>query len=373
METFTEGLSFDDVLLVPQLSEILPSDVSLKTSFVPGIELNIPVISSAMDTVTEDELAIALAREGGIGVIHRNNTIDEQADMVRRVKRSENSVIEDPYTVSPDITVAEMDALKSSLGVSGLPVVEDNGQLVGIITGRDTRHLDNRSITVREIMTPKDRLVTAPEGTRPRDARKILYDNRIEKLPLVDSTGNLTGLITGADIENRLTFTNAAKDGSGHLVCGAAVGVGGEYIERAKALQDSGVDAIFIDAATGHTSRVLHVIEELTNTVSLPIIAGNVVTAEGAKDLITAGASAIKVGVGPGSICPTRVVAGVGMPQFTAIRNATEYAADKGVTIIADGGIRYSGDIVKALAAGEPSITKAVASNHTAEWDHSVR
>ena len=356
METFAEGLSFDDVLLVPQLSEILPSEVSLETQFLPNIKLNIPVVSSAMDTVTEDKLATALAREGGIGVIHRNNTIEEQATMVRKVKRSENSVIYDPYTVSPDITVEEMDALKTSLGVSGLPVVESDGQLIGIITGRDTRHLDNRSVKVREVMTPKDRLITAPENTSPEEARKILYQNRIEKLPLVDGAGRLTGLITGADIENRLTFTNAAKDESGHLVCGAAVGVGPEYLERAKALEEAGADAIFLDAATGHTSRVLQVISDLRSHTNLPVVAGNVVTSYGAKDLIDAGANAIKVGVGPGSICTTRVVAGVGMPQFTAIRNAAEYAQDKGVTVIADGGIRYSGDVVKALAGGAGAV-----------------
>jgi len=356
METFAEGLSFDDVLLVPQLSEILPSEVSLETQFLPNIKLNIPVVSSAMDTVTEDKLATALAREGGIGVIHRNNTIEEQATMVRKVKRSENSVIYDPYTVSPDITVEEMDALKTSLGVSGLPVVESDGQLIGIITGRDTRHLDNRSVKVREVMTPKDRLITAPEDTSPEEARKILYQNRIEKLPLVDGAGRLTGLITGADIENRLTFTNAAKDESGHLVCGAAVGVGPEYLERAKALEEAGADAIFLDAATGHTSRVLQVISDLRSHTNLPVVAGNVVTSYGAKDLIDAGANAIKVGVGPGSICTTRVVAGVGMPQFTAIRNAAEYAQDKGVTVIADGGIRYSGDVVKALAGGAGAV-----------------
>ncbi|MGJ8677852.1 MAG: IMP dehydrogenase [Akkermansiaceae bacterium] len=352
MAQISLGLSFDDVLLTPQMSAVLPGDANLKTALTSQIGLNIPVVSAAMDTVSETDLAIALAQEGGIGVIHRNNLIEDQAAMVSKVKRSESAVIHEPYVVSKEQTVGELKYIMHEQGFSGFPVVDSNGKLEGMVTGRDIRHMANDSAKVAEVMTPLDKLVTSPENTEQGEARSILYKNRIEKLPLVDSQGRLTGLITGADIEKNITFTSAAKDSSGHLLCGAAVGVGPDCIDRAKALIAAGADALFIDAATGHTSRVQEVIEKLRELGDVPVIAGNVVTEEGARFLVEAGASGIKVGIGPGSICTTRVISGVGMPQFTAIQNVANYCRDKGVAVIADGGIRYSGDIVKALAAG---------------------
>ncbi|NWK54816.1 IMP dehydrogenase [Verrucomicrobiaceae bacterium N1E253] len=352
MAQISLGLSFDDVLLTPRMSGILPGEANLKTSLTDKIGLNIPVVSAAMDTVSESELAIALAREGGIGVIHRNNTIEEQAAEVLKVKRSESAVISDPFTVSKDQTVADLREIMFTHGYSGFPVVNAAGKLEGMVTGRDVRHMADDDAKISEVMTPLERLVTMPEHTCQSEARSILYENRIEKLPLVDAEGRLAGLITGADIEKRITFTNAAKDPNGQLRCGAAVGVGPDCIDRGKALIAAGVDALFIDAATGHTTRVVDVIRQLRELGDVPVIAGNVVTAEGAKDLADAGAAAVKVGVGPGSICTTRVISGVGMPQFTAIQNAASYCRERGVTLIADGGIRYSGDIVKALAAG---------------------
>ena len=352
MAQISLGLSFDDVLLTPQLSGLLPSDANLKSNLTSDISLNIPVVSAAMDTVSEAELAIALAQEGGIGVIHRNNLIEDQAAMVLKVKRSESAVIHEPYTVSKHQTVGELRHIMSEKGFSGFPVVDEEGKLEGMVTGRDLRHVAAGSAKVSEVMTPFEKLITSPENTAQRQAREILYENRIEKLPLIDANGKLTGLITGADIEKRIIFTNAAKDPNGQLRCGAAVGVGPDCIERAKELIAAGVDALFIDAATGHTKRIEEVIGKLRELGDTPVVAGNVVTAEGAKFLADAGASAVKVGVGPGSICTTRVISGVGMPQFTAIQNAASYCRDKGVTVIADGGIRYSGDIVKALAVG---------------------
>lgn len=346
------GLSFDDVLLVPQLSEIIPSEVSIETSLTDAISLKIPVVSAAMDTVSESELAISLAREGGMGVIHRACSIEEQSAMVARVKRSENAVIAKPMTVSKDITVGDVRDIMAREGFSGFPVVDANGRLEGMVTGRDVRHADDESVLVERVMTSVDRLVVAPADTEPEKARRILYDNRIEKLPLVNGDGTLAGLITGADIEKRIRFTDTAKDHNGQLRCGAAVGVGVDFEERAAAVAAAGADAFFLDAATGHTARVMHVISRLRELHDLPVVAGNVVTQQGARDLMDAGASALKVGVGPGSICTTRVIAGVGMPQFTAIQNVAEVARPVGVRVIADGGIRYSGDIVKAIAAG---------------------
>ena len=346
------GLSFDDILLVPQRSSVLPHSVSLSSSLTSNIGLTSPVVSAAMDTVSEAELAIALAREGGIGVIHRACTIEEQAVMVSRVKRSENAVIHHPEIVTKDMTVGQVRDLVAKRGFSGYPVVSEDGILEGMVTGRDLRYFDGDTEKVAEVMTPRERLITGSPDTGMEAARQILYENRIEKLPLVDATGKLVGLITGADIEKRITYTSAAKDPDGRLRCGAAVGVGPDYKDRGQALMEAGADALFIDAATGHTDRVMEVISELRSLGDLPVVAGNVVTGQGAKDLISAGASAIKVGVGPGSICTTRVIAGVGMPQFTAIRNVAEVAREAGVRVIADGGIRYSGDVVKALAAG---------------------
>lgn len=352
MADISLGLSFDDVLLVPALSEILPTESDISTHVTADIRLNIPVVSAAMDTVSEPELAIALAREGGMGVIHRACPIIDQAAMVSRVKRSENAVILKPLTVRKDQTIDEIRAIMDEHGFSGFPVIDADGRLEGMVTGRDVRYLDRSDARVVDVMTPREKLITAPANTELEEARRILYQNRIEKLPLVDGEGKLVGLITGSDIEKRITFTSAAKDPSGRLRCGAAVGVGPDCVERGQAMIDAGADALFIDAATGHTSRVMEVISKLRSLSNIPVVAGNVVTEQGAKDLVAAGASALKVGVGPGSICTTRVIAGVGMPQFTAIRNVAGYCRERGVKVIADGGIRYSGDVVKALAAG---------------------
>jgi IMP dehydrogenase len=306
-----------------------------------------------MDTVTEAELAIALAREGGLGVIHRNVRPERQAEMVARVKRSENTVISQPFTVSPELTLEGLLRIMDERGVAGFPVVDAHGKLAGMVTTRDIWHIESSQQTVADVMTPMARLVTAGPDTKLEEARSILYKNRIEKLPLIHADGTLAGLITSQDIKKQAMFTDACKDGRGRLRVAAAVGVGGDAVARAAAVVAAGADALSIDAATGHTSRVIQMVETLRgNHPDTPVIAGNVVTAKGAADLISAGASAIKVGVGPGSICTTRVIAGVGVPQFTAIQNVASVCRAKGVSVIADGGIRYSGDIVKALAAG---------------------
>ena len=348
----TLALSFDDVLLTPGLSELLPSESDVSTELCEGIRLNIPVVSAAMDTVSETELAMALAREGGISVIHRACPIDEQASMVAKVKRSENAVIQEPFTVNRKLTVSQVREIMAREGFSGFPVVDDAGRLEGMVTGRDLRHVPSGESLVEDVMTPIEDLHTAQADMGMKEAREILYKNRIEKLPLINADGTLAGLITGADIEKRITFTDAAKDPNGQLRCGAAVGPGPEFLERAKALIDAGADALFIDAATGHTTRVVEVIDTLRGLGDVPVVAGNVVTARGARDLIKAGANCLKVGVGPGSICTTRVISGVGMPQFTAVQRVADAAHELGVKVIADGGIRYSGDITKALAAG---------------------
>ena len=346
------GLSFDDVLLIPQRSAVLPAEVDISTRLASGIPLNIPIISSAMDTVTEDGLAIALAREGGIGVIHRNMPISDQADMVAKVKRSENTVILDPFTTSADVSLARLQEVMREKGVNGFPVVDEEGFLIGMVTSRDIWFIEDESAPVSAVMTPRDKLITAPLDTKLDEARRILHHNRIEKLPLIDQEGRLAGLITAQDIEKRDMYLNSAKDQNGRLRVGAAIGVGEDFFERAKGVIEAGADAVFIDAATGHTDRVLAVIEKLRSEFSTPVVAGNVVTAEGAADLISAGASAVKVGVGPGSICTTRIIAGVGLPQFSAIQNVSVICRKKGIPLIADGGIRYSGDVVKAMAAG---------------------
>jgi IMP dehydrogenase len=352
MADFPLAFSFDDVLIVPACSSILPGDANLDSTLTPQIELRIPVVSAAMDTVSESELAIALAREGGMGVIHRACTIEEEAAMVSKVKRSENAVIHRPYTFRPEHTLLDVRRVMDQQGFSGFPVVDATGHLLGMVTGRDVRYVESIDLLVAEVMTPREKLITAPPETSIEEARRILYQNRIEKLPLVDVENRLVGLITGSDIEKRLTFTSSAKDPNGRLRCGAAVGVGPEFLERAQAVIEAGADALFIDAATGHTRRVMDVVAKLREISDRPVVAGNVVTEAGARDLVSAGANAVKVGVGPGSICTTRVISGVGMPQFTAIRNVADYCREHGVRVIADGGIRYSGDIVKALAAG---------------------
>lgn len=352
------ALSFDDVLVLPGLSQVLPGEVDLATTFGKSIRLNIPVLSSAMDTVTEAELAIALAREGGLGVVHRNCPVDYQAEQVAKVKRSETTVIQDPLTAKPETTLGDLQRLMREKGVSGFPVVDPAGQLVGMVTSRDMWYIEDESTPVSAVMTPRDRLVTGTPSTSLEEALKILYTKRIEKLPLVAENGRLAGLITKQDIVKRQMFTNAAKDEKGQLLVGAAVGVSDDCADRGAALVAAGADALFIDAATGHTSRVAQVIRRLRERLGdqLPIVAGNIVTRDGALHLIDAGASAIKVGVGPGSICTTRIISGVGMAQFTAITEAAAVCRDRGVTVIADGGIRYSGDIVKAIAGGADCV-----------------
>jgi IMP dehydrogenase len=352
------ALSFDDVLLLPGLSEILPADADLGTLFGGSIRLQVPVLSSAMDTVTESELAIALAREGGLGVVHRNCPIPYQAEQVARVKRSENTRIVKPHTVQPETTLGELQRLMHDKGVSGFPVVDPAGKLVGMVTSRDMWYMEDEATPVSAIMTPRERLATGTGSTTFEEALKILYTHRIEKLPLVDAGGQLVGLITKQDVVKRQTFTHAAKDANGQLRVGAAVGVGDDFAERGAALVAAGADALFIDAATGHTSRVAAVVAKLRATVGtgIPIVAGNVVTADGARYLVDAGVSAVKVGVGPGSICTTRVISGVGMAQFSAVQEVAEVCRPAGVSVIADGGIRYSGDIVKALAGGADCV-----------------
>ena len=357
-DTPSLALSFDDVLVLPGRSQVLPSDAALDTVLGGSIHLNIPVLSSAMDTVTEAELAIALAREGGLGVIHRNCPIAAQVEQVAKVKRSENTVIQSPLTVVPETRLAELTRLMGEKGVSGFPVVDPVGRLIGMVTSRDMWYIEDDTTPVSEIMTPRDRLATGTPETSMEEALKILYTNRIEKLPLVDADGRLAGLITKQDIVKRQMFTCAAKDANGQLRVGAAVGVGDDCVERAMAVQAAGADAVFIDAATGHTTRVFDVISRLRAALGdkMPIVAGNVVTREGAEDLVNAGASAVKVGVGPGSICTTRIISGVGMAQFSAVQEVASVCRERGVTVIADGGIRYSGDIVKALAAGADCV-----------------
>ncbi|MFT4640425.1 MAG: IMP dehydrogenase [Verrucomicrobiales bacterium] len=352
------GLSFDDVLMLPGLSEILPAEAEITTRLTSKISLNIPIISSAMDTVTEAGLAIALAREGGLGVVHRNCPVAEQAEHVSRVKRSENAVIHDPQTVHADLPMHELRRVMERHGVSGFPVIDDEGHLKGMVTSRDMWNVSDESITVAEIMTPQERLITGESNTDLDEALRILAKGRIEKLPLVDGVGKLTGLITRQDIEKRNMFGNACKDPQGRLRVGGAIGVGPDWKDRAQALVQVGVDGLFIDAATGHTSRVMDLIQQLKSEHgdAVAVVAGNVVTKQGAKDLVRAGADAVKIGVGPGSICTTRVISGVGMPQFTAVREVADHCREHNVISIADGGIRYSGDIVKAIGAGADCV-----------------
>lgn len=345
------GLTFDDVLLIPAKSEILPRDVDTTTYLTKNIKLNIPLMSAGMDTVTESRLAVAMAREGGIGIIHKNMTIEQQAMEVDKVKRSEHGVITDPISLSPDHLVSDALEIMARYRISGVPITVDN-VLVGILTNRDLRFESDYSRPIRDVMT-KDNLVTAPVGTNLEGAKQILLRHKVEKLPIVDSQNHLKGLITIKDIEKARIYPNSAKDSKGRLLAGAAVGVSKDMMERAAALVDARVDVICVDTAHGHSRGVLEAVEALKSKYpDVDIIAGNVATAEATRDLIEAGADCVKIGIGPGSICTTRVVAGIGVPQITAIVDCAEEGAKHGIPIIGDGGIKYSGDITKAIAAG---------------------
>ena len=347
--------TFDDVLLVPNKSEVLPKDVTLKTRLTRTLSLNIPLMSASMDTVTESTMAIAMAREGGIGIIHKNMSILEQAHEVDIVKRQENGVIVNPFHLSPESSIAEANELMKRYRISGVPITTD-GKLVGIVTNRDLVFETDYTRSVSEVMT-KENLITAVEGTTIDEAKEILKTHKIEKLPLVDKENNLKGLITIKDIEKTRLFPNAAKDSRGRLLCGAAVGVTHDVLDRVKALVEAGVDILTLDTAHGHSEGVMEAVKKIKSVYpDIQIIAGNVATAEAAKDLADAGADAVKVGIGPGSICTTRVVSGVGVPQLTAVMDCVEALEGRDVTIIADGGIKYSGDIVKALAAGASAV-----------------
>ncbi|GAA0071415.1 IMP dehydrogenase [Clostridium sardiniense] len=346
-----QAYTFDDVLLVPNKSEVLPNQVSLKTNVTKKIALNIPLISASMDTVTESKMAIAIAREGGLGIIHKNMSIEAQAKEVDKVKRQENGVITDPIFLSPENTLQDAEELMGQYRISGVPITVD-GKLVGILTNRDVTFEEDYSRKISEVMTSEN-LITAPEGTTIDEAKKLLKKHKIEKLPLVDENGMLKGLITIKDIEKTKIFPNAAKDSKGRLLCGAAVGVTKDMMERVDALVKAKVDIITIDTAHGHSKGVLEGVKKVKEKYpDLQIIAGNIATAEATEDLIKAGADCVKVGIGPGSICTTRVVAGVGVPQLTAVMDCVEIGKKYGIPVIADGGIKYSGDVVKALAAG---------------------
>ena len=350
-----EGFTFDDVLLIPQASSVLPNQVDLSTQLTKDIKLNVPLMSAAMDTVTENRMAIAMAREGGIGIIHKNMSIDEQASNIDKVKRSEHGVITDPFYLSPENTVSEAVALMEKYRISGVPITK-NGKLVGILTNRDLRFESNFDQPIDNVMT-KENLVTAPVGTSLEEAQRILGRHRIEKLPIVDEKGYLKGLITIKDIEKAIQYPNSAKDKNGRLLVGAAVGTSADTFERLAELVKAKVDIITIDTAHGHSKGVLDMISKVkAKYPDLPVIAGNVATAEGTRAILDAGADVAKIGIGPGSICTTRVVAGIGVPQFTAIMDSAEVADKMGKRIIADGGIKYSGDITKALGAGASAV-----------------
>lgn len=353
-----KGFTFDDVLLAPAESHVLPNDVDLTLQLSESIKLNVPILSASMDTVTEAEMAIAMARQGGLGVVHKNMSIEQQADEVRKVKRSESGVIIDPFFLTPEHLVEEAEELMSRYRISGVPVVEtlENRQLIGILTNRDMRFITDMKIEIGEVMTKED-LITAKEGTTLEEAEHLLKEHKIEKLPLVDEDGRLSGLITIKDIEKITQFPNAAKDDHGRLLVAAAVGITKDTFERAQALIDAGVDAIIVDTAHGHSAGVLREMKKIrAEFPDVTLIAGNVATKEGTRALFEAGADVVKVGIGPGSICTTRVVAGVGVPQITAIYDAASVAREYGKPIIADGGIKYSGDIAKALAAGGHAV-----------------
>jgi len=347
------ALTFEDVLLVPQHSTVLPKEVSLKSRLTRRVGLNTPIVSAAMDTVTEHKAAIAMARLGGIGIIHKNMDIPTQAFEVKKVKKSESGIIIDPIFIGPDATVAEADAMMAEYRISGVPVVDENRKLLGIITNRDMRFITDKSLLVKEVMTPMP-LVTAKKGTSLDEAAKVLQEHKIEKLPIVDDEGILRGLITIKDIEKREQYPNANKDEFGRLRVGAAIGVG--QLDRARALVEAGVDVIVLDSAHGHSQGIIDTLKMIKAELDVDVIAGNIATGAAAADLIEAGADAVKVGIGPGSICTTRIVAGVGVPQISAIDEVAQVANPMGIPVIADGGIKYSGDIAKALAVGASSV-----------------
>lgn len=345
------GYTFDDVLLIPSYSNVLPRDIDLSVNLTESIQLNAPIMTAAMDTVTESQMAIAIAREGGMGVIHKNMSIEKQAEEVDRVKRSENGVILNPFYLSPEDLVIDANELMKKYKISGVPICEGK-KLVGILTNRDLRFMTDFNIPIKEVMT-KDHLVTAKQGTTLDQAKEILMKHKIEKLPLVDDEGNLTGLITIKDIEKAVVYPNTSRDGQGRLLCGSAIGITSDLIDRAEALIASGTDILALDSAHGHTQNVLDSVKKIKDAFpKAQLVAGNVATAEGTEALIDAGADVVKVGIGPGSICTTRIIAGIGVPQITAIYDAAQAAKKKNVSVIADGGIKFSGEIVKALAAG---------------------
>ncbi|MDA7828542.1 IMP dehydrogenase [Gammaproteobacteria bacterium] len=351
-----KALTFDDVLLLPRFSDFIPSEASTETKLTKKISLKIPLISAAMDTVTESRMAISLAEAGGIGIIHKNNEISEQANQVRAVKKYESGVVRDPITIESSKSISELQQLTTELKISGMPVVDD-GQLKGIVTSRDFRYADNMEDPVSSIMTPFDKLVTVKEGTSQDSVKKMMYENRIEKILVIDDKNALSGLVTMKDIEKSAEHPDATKDSSGRLMVGAALGTGSDTLDRAKALHEVGVDVFVIDSAHGHSKNVLDTIKLVREHFpDVEIIGGNVATPEGAQALVEAGADAIKVGMGPGSICTTRIIAGIGVPQITAIMTIREALVGKGVSLIADGGIRFSGDIAKAIAAGADSV-----------------
>ena len=356
MRLLGPALTFDDVLLVPAFSQVLPKDTSLATPFTRHIRLNLPLVSAAMDTVTEARLAIAMAQEGGIGIVHKNLTAQEQAAHVAKVKRYESGVLRDPVVITPEHTVLQVMQLSDELGISGFPVIE-HGRVVGIVTGRDLRFETRYDVPVRQIMTPRERLITVPEGTSHAEAKAMLNKHKLERLLIIDREDRLKGLITVKDITKQTTFPNAARDDHGRLRVGAAVGVGAGTEERVDALVKAGVDALVVDTAHGHSQGVIERVRWVKqNYPQVQVIGGNIATAAAARALVEAGADGVKVGIGPGSICTTRIVAGVGVPQITAIHNVAEALEGTGVPLIADGGIRYSGDIAKAIAAGAHSV-----------------
>jgi IMP dehydrogenase len=357
MKPIREGLTFDDVLLVPRLSAVHPREVDVSTRFTRGITLNVPIVSAAMDTVTGARMAMALARAGGIGVLHKNLTVDEQAEKVDRVKRSESGLIQTPVTLGPDRPIGEARRLMNRYGISGVPVVEDGGRLLGIITNRDLLFETDPRRIVRDVMTADEDLVTAPAGTTLEQAERLMGEHKIEKLPIVDEDHRLEGLITVRDILKRRQFPLASKDGKGRLRVAAAVGTSKETLDRADQLVQAGVDVLVVDTAHGHSQGVLEMVATLRDRhPEVQLAAGNVATAAGTRALVERGVDAVKVGMGPGSICTTRIIAGIGMPQLTAILECTEVGGEAGVPVIADGGIRYTGDIVKALAAGASTV-----------------